>query len=80
MPAIVGALAPDDVVSRTPRSRNMENTGLSTPADIEWNHCRFSASRATRMNGAARSGQTSFEKNATVIRSTSCGCDVLAAP
>ena len=71
MPAIGGALAPDDVVNRAPRSRNVENTGLSTPADIEWNHCRFDAARATVKNAPARSGHTSFEKKATVMRSMS---------
>ena len=49
----------------------MPNTGLSTPADIEWSHRRPGASSATRMNGAARSGHASPEKNVIVIRAMS---------
>ena len=54
VPAIGGALAPDDVVTRTPRSMNIEKIGLSTPADIEWSHRRFGAASATFMNGACQ--------------------------
>ncbi len=49
----------------------MPNTGLSTPADMVCSHRRFVASSDTRMNGAARPGQASPEKNVIVIRSMS---------
>ena len=69
VPAIGSALAPDDVVTRAPRSTNMPNTGLSTPADIVCSQRRFGAPSATRKKAGARSGHASLEKNASVMRS-----------
>ena len=52
MAAIGSALAPDEVVTCTPRLVNIPNTGLSTPADIVCSQRRFGASSDTRMNAS----------------------------
>ena len=69
--AIGRADAPDDVVSRTPLDVKRPKTGLSTPADAVCIHRNPGACRQVDMNGAARSGQASPLKNATVIRARS---------
>ncbi|MFN8021533.1 MAG: hypothetical protein U0Q03_08410 [Acidimicrobiales bacterium] len=69
--AIDVAAAPDELVSRTPRSSSIRNTGLSTPALPECSHRRFGASTHTFMNGPLDVGHRSIDKNATSMRAAS---------